>query len=89
MQRFAQMQASDIDIYRNEIRKTKNEMVCTSLASRKYASKYSACIQSTGVQDGVALLLLRQPLVLVYLSLCVVSCLAAWQLAAMCMLATL
>ena len=27
MQRFAQMQASDIDIYRNEIRKTKNELV--------------------------------------------------------------
>ena len=27
MQRFAQMQASDIDIYRNEIRKTKNEIV--------------------------------------------------------------
>ena len=27
MQRFTQMQASDIDIYRNEIRKTKNEIV--------------------------------------------------------------
>ena len=27
MQRFSQMQASDIDIYRNEIRKTKNEIV--------------------------------------------------------------
>lgn len=27
MQRFAQMQASDIDIYRNELRKTKNEIV--------------------------------------------------------------
>lgn len=27
MQRFAQMQASDIDIYRNELRKTKNEVV--------------------------------------------------------------
>lgn len=29
MQRFTQMQASDIDIYRNEIRKTKNEIVST------------------------------------------------------------
>ena len=27
MQRFTQMQASDIDIYRNELRKTKNEIV--------------------------------------------------------------
>ena len=27
MQRFTQMQASDIDIYRNEMRKTKNEIV--------------------------------------------------------------
>ena len=27
MQRFQQMQASDIDIYRNELRKTKNEIV--------------------------------------------------------------
>ncbi|KAK9819994.1 hypothetical protein WJX72_004888 [[Myrmecia] bisecta] len=27
MQRFSQMQASDIDIYRNELRKTKNEIV--------------------------------------------------------------
>lgn len=27
MQRFTQMQASDIDIYRNETRKTKNEIV--------------------------------------------------------------
>ncbi len=34
MQRFAQMQASDIDIYRNELRKTKNEIVRASLDSR-------------------------------------------------------
>lgn len=27
MQRFTQMQASDIDIYRNELRKTKDEVV--------------------------------------------------------------
>ena len=32
MQRFQQMQASDIDIYRNELRKTKNEIV-SSLTS--------------------------------------------------------
>ena len=30
MQRFTQMQASDIDIYRNEMRKTKNEIVRAS-----------------------------------------------------------
>lgn len=30
MQRFQQMQASDIDIYRNELRKTKNEIVSVS-----------------------------------------------------------
>lgn len=33
MQRFQQMQASDIDIYRNELRKTKNEIVGLSLAA--------------------------------------------------------
>ena len=33
MQRFTQMQASDIDIYRNEMRKTKNEIVrCYALS---------------------------------------------------------
>lgn len=33
MQRFTQMQASDIDIYRNEMRKTKNEIVrCLALS---------------------------------------------------------
>ena len=32
MQRFTQMQASDIDIYRNEIRKTKNEIVSIFLS---------------------------------------------------------
>ena len=31
MQRFQQMQASDIDIYRNELRKTKNEIVSSLL----------------------------------------------------------
>lgn len=34
MQRFQQMQASDIDIYRNKLRKTKNEIV----------SVWSACM---------------------------------------------
>ena len=36
MQRFQQMQASDIDIYRNELRKTKNEIV----SARAYAHAY-------------------------------------------------
>jgi len=34
MQRFTQMQASDIDIYRNEIRKTKNEIVSGCVTCR-------------------------------------------------------
>ena len=38
MQRFTQMQASDIDIYRNEIRKTKNEIVSIFLSVATTAS---------------------------------------------------
>ena len=41
MQRFAQMQASDIDIYRNEIRKTKNELVGACLP----APATNSCLQ--------------------------------------------
>ena len=40
MQRFSQMQASDIDIYRNEIRKTKNEIVSTLLCCNLTANSF-------------------------------------------------
>jgi hypothetical protein len=42
MQRFAQMQATDIDIYRNEIRKTNAEVVrgAPGLASRTHAGAF-------------------------------------------------
>ena len=46
MQRFSQMQASDIDIYRNEIRKTKNEIVsqCSECQAKHWSS---ACMTDT------------------------------------------
>ena len=47
MQRFTQMQASDIDIYRNEIRKTKNEIVRDSFPLQLLAAAYGLlCILS-------------------------------------------
>ncbi len=39
MQRFTQMQASDIDIYRNEMRKTKNEIVRARRACWKQTAR--------------------------------------------------
>ncbi|KAL3136017.1 ATP-dependent Clp protease proteolytic subunit- protein 4, chloroplastic, variant 2 [Trebouxia sp. C0010 RCD-2024] len=47
MQRFTQMQASDIDIYRNEIRKTKNEIVSTLLCCVTYAKESSTQGEAT------------------------------------------
>jgi ATP-dependent Clp protease protease subunit len=39
MQRFTQMQASDIDIYRNELRKTKNEIVSRLHAAQLHPAR--------------------------------------------------
>ena len=61
MQRFAQMQASDIDIYRNEIRKAKGQVVCMiipatshSLNERRLTSmseilSYMLCISTSAM----------------------------------------
>lgn len=44
MQRFQQMQASDIDIYRNELRKTKNEIVSVRPPACPIHTIYANCL---------------------------------------------
>ena len=62
MQRFAQMQASDIDIYRNEIRKAKGQVVGPSHPSRLAAAAMAVSLEHAPLSS-------REPLsvALVYL----------------------
>ena len=55
MQRFTQMQASDIDIYRNELRKTKNEIVSAQLTDPAFLVQ-SCRVEDTSQQSLIILL---------------------------------